>query len=150
MSCLSGLGEVEWTGTYDGSVPLVIDILFTFASATSANMDINVKVANREIKCPAEAIAVTETTVTFPNAEIPGDCMGDAPRGQKKDPSKYSLTINSDGPPCSHSKTFVAIPPPKPQNTRHPSRTLTSKWIPVHITASLVRHSHGNNQCDMR
>ena len=60
---LSGLGEVEWTGTYDGSVPLVIDILFTFASATSANMDINV------------------------NVEIPGDCMGDALRGQKKDPS---------------------------------------------------------------
>ena len=47
------------TGTYEGYVPLVIDILFTFASATSANMDINVKVANREIKCPAEAIAVS-------------------------------------------------------------------------------------------
>ena len=38
------------TGTYERSVPLVIDILFTFASATSANMDINVKVAHQEIK----------------------------------------------------------------------------------------------------
>ena len=38
------------SGTYEGSVPLVIDILFTFASATSANMDINVKVAHQEIK----------------------------------------------------------------------------------------------------
>ena len=97
------------SGTYEGSVPLVIDILFTFASATSANMDINVKVANQEIKCPAEAIAVTETTVTFPNAEIPGDCMGDALRGQKKDPSKYSWTINSDGTLTFHSDGYPAM-----------------------------------------
>ena len=49
-------------------------------------------------QCKARKIAqAMAMTVTFPNAEIPGDCMGDALRGQKKDPSKYSWTINSDG-----------------------------------------------------
>merc|ERR1712137_651395 len=57
----------------------------------------NVKVAHQEIKCPAEKIAETGTSVTFPNIANTGDCMGDALRTQKKDVSKFTIDINSDG-----------------------------------------------------
>merc|ERR1719238_132978 len=69
-------------------------------------MDINVKVAHKEIKCPGEAIAVSATAITFPNTGKTGDCMGDALRSQKKDPSKFSLTINSDGTLTFHSDGY--------------------------------------------
>merc|ERR1712110_864774 len=66
-------------------------------------MGINVKIAKQEIKCPAEAVAYSDTAVTFPNIGNTGDCMGDALRGQKKDTSKFSIDINSDGSLTFHS-----------------------------------------------
>merc|ERR1712066_668700 len=84
------------SGTYEGSVPFIIDIAMDFKSATSVDADINVKVAHQEIKCPGEASAADDTKVTFPNIGNTGDCMGDALRKQKKDVSKFYMDINSD------------------------------------------------------
>merc|ERR1712078_948177 len=47
--------------------------------------------------CKAEAIAETDSQVTFPNAVSDGDCLGDGIRSDSKDPSKYIITKNSDG-----------------------------------------------------
>merc|ERR1719174_3052297 len=77
------------TGTYEGSVPFIIDITMDFKSATSVDADINVKIAHQDIKCPGEAIAAGDTEVTFSNIGNTGDCMGDALRKQKKDVSKF-------------------------------------------------------------
>merc|ERR1712203_118121 len=63
----------------------------------TANMDINVKIAHKEIKCTGVKIAETDTQVTFPNAERKGDCLGDGIRSQGKDPTKYFMVKNSDG-----------------------------------------------------
>merc|ERR1712232_1118134 len=58
------------------------------------------------IKFPAEAVAYSDSAVTFPNLGTDGDCMGDALRGQKKDVSKYTLDINSDGTLTFHSDGY--------------------------------------------
>merc|ERR1719401_2055873 len=96
------------SGQYEGSVPFIIDITMDF-SAETVNADINVKVAHQEIKCPSEAVVYTDSAVTFPNIGKPGDCMGDALRGQKKDTSKYSLSINSDGSLTFHSDGYPSM-----------------------------------------
>merc|ERR1712176_872716 len=96
------------SGAYEGSVPFIIDISMDF-SASTVNADINVKVAHQEIKCPSEAVVYTDTAVTFPNIGTTGDCMGDALRGQKKDTSKYSLSINSDGTLTFHSDGYPGM-----------------------------------------
>merc|ERR1712194_411758 len=93
------------SGAYEGSVPFIIDITMDFAAQT-VNADINVKIAKQEIKCPTEAVAYSDSAVTFPNVGTTGDCMGDALRGQKKDVSKYSLSINSDGTLTFHSDGY--------------------------------------------
>merc|ERR1712063_139251 len=67
------------------------------------NFDQNVKVAHQEIKCPTEKIAETATSVAFPNIANTGDCMGDALRSQKKDVSKFTISINADGTLTFHS-----------------------------------------------
>merc|ERR1712039_770817 len=102
------LEAVALSGKYEGYVPFIIDINMDF-SAETVNADINVKIAKQEIKCPSEAVAYTDTTVTFPNIGKTGDCMGDALRGQKKDTSKYSLTINSDGTLSFHSDGYPSM-----------------------------------------
>merc|ERR1712050_624717 len=93
------------SGTYEGSVPFIIDITMVFGAST-VNADINVKIAHQEIKCPTEAVAYSATAVTFPNIATTGDCMGDALRGQKKDVTKYNLDINSDGSLTLHSDGY--------------------------------------------
>merc|ERR1712066_256754 len=97
------------TGTFEGSVPFIIDILFTFDSATAVDMDVNVKIAHQEIKCKGEAIAISGNSITFPNTGKTGDCMGDALRGQKKDVSKYMVDINDDGTLTFHSDGYPAM-----------------------------------------
>merc|ERR1711959_185753 len=94
------------SGSYEGSVPFIIAISLDITSATAADLDINIKIAHQEVKCPGETIAMTATAITFPNTATTGDCMGDALRGQKKDPSKYSLDINSDGSLTFHSDGY--------------------------------------------
>merc|ERR1711920_778499 len=102
------LEAVALSGNYEGYVPFIIDINMDFSENT-VNADINVKIAKQEIKCPNEAVAYTDTAVTFPNIGKTGDCMGDALRGQKKDASKYSLTINSDGSLTFHSDGYPGM-----------------------------------------
>jgi uncharacterized surface protein with fasciclin (FAS1) repeats len=91
------------TGTYKGSVPLILDCTITFPGDGTMDFDQNVKVASTEVKCPTEKIAETDSLVTFPEVGNDGDCFGDALRGQSKDPSKFSIKINSDG-----TLTFVS------------------------------------------
>jgi len=91
------------TGTYEGSVPFILDLTCTFNSDGTMDFDNNVKVAHQEIKCPKVAISVSDTAITFPNIKNTGDCMGDALRKQKKDVTKFSLSINSDGSLTFHS-----------------------------------------------
>jgi len=97
------------TGKYCGSVPFIIDNSITFNGDGTAALDINVKIAHQEIKCPTEAVAVSATSVTFPNTATTGDCVGDAVRTQKKDPSKYFLDVNSDGTLSFHSDGYPAL-----------------------------------------
>merc|ERR1740120_450235 len=94
------------SGNYHGSVPFIIDITADITSATLADFDINIKIAKQEVKCSGETIAISDTAVTFPNIAATGDCMGDALRGQNKDVTKYSLTINSDGTLTFHSDGY--------------------------------------------
>merc|ERR1712217_542364 len=91
------------SGHYEGSVPFILDMNLIFPGDGTMNFDQNVKVAHQEIKCPTEKIAETATAVTFPNIANTGDCMGDALRGQKKDVSKFTISINADGTLTFHS-----------------------------------------------
>merc|ERR1711871_1733938 len=85
------------SGKYEGSVPFIIDILADFTSATAVDFDINIKVAKQEVKCSAEAFAISNSKVVFSNIGKTGDCMGDALRGQNKDVTQYFLDVNDDG-----------------------------------------------------
>merc|ERR1712100_716670 len=86
------------SGSYEGSVPFIIDVTADFdGSGAKADVDVNVKVASTRITCPGEAIAETDSQVTFPNAPTDGDCLGDGIRSDSKDPSKYIIEKNSDG-----------------------------------------------------
>merc|ERR1719235_117876 len=89
-------------GRYEGQVPFILDMNLIFPGDGTMNFDQNVKVASIEIKCPTEKIAETASGVTFPNIQTTGDCMGDALR-QKKDVSKFTIDINSDGSLTFHS-----------------------------------------------
>merc|ERR1719420_2436770 len=91
------------------------------------SFDQNVKVASIEIKCPTEKIAETAAGVTFPNIAATGDCMGDALRQQKKDVSKFTIDINSDGSLTFHSDGW-------------PDLKLTKKTVAV---AALNGHYEG-------
>ena len=97
------------TGSYCGSVPFIVDNRVTFNSDGTTDLDINVKIAHKEVKCSAEATSVSATSVTFPKVATTGDCMGDAIRGQGKDPSKYFLDVNSDGTLTFHSDGYPPL-----------------------------------------
>jgi len=85
------------SGTYTGSVPFILNMKIVFPGDGTMNFDQNVKVASVEVKCPTEKIAETDAQITFPETGSDGDCMGDALRGQSKDPSKFLIDINADG-----------------------------------------------------
>merc|ERR1719198_1782656 len=102
-SFLSAAIAAAPSGTYEGSVPFIIDVKLTIVNATSLDMDLNVKIAHEEVKCQSEVIATGDTVITFPNAAKDGDCMGDSLRKQHKDPTKLSLRINDDGTLTFHS-----------------------------------------------
>merc|ERR1719203_155896 len=102
----SSLALVDPSGSYEGSVPFIIDIKMKFNGDKTTDLDINIKIAKQEGTCKGEAVAVANNKVTFPNTGATGDCMGDALRGQKKDPSKYFLDVNSDGTLTFHSDGY--------------------------------------------
>merc|ERR1711903_188139 len=57
------------SGSYEGSVPFIIDVTADFdGSGSKADVDVNVKVASTRITCPGEAISEDDSKVTFPNA----------------------------------------------------------------------------------
>ena len=85
------------SGKYCGKVPFIIENTIDIQGGGTANLDINVKVAHQEISCPTEAVSVSDNQVTFPKTASTGDCLGDALRTQKKDPSKFFLDVNGDG-----------------------------------------------------
>merc|ERR1711959_721637 len=91
------------SGKYEGSVPLIVDITVNFNGDGTMDFDNNVKIQHQEIKCPKIKVTVSDTSVTFPNIQTKGDCMGDALRGQGKDVTKFSMSINSDGSLTFHS-----------------------------------------------
>jgi hypothetical protein len=104
------LALADPSGSYEGSVPLIIDIKMSFnAGDKTADLDLNVKIAKQRVTCTGEAIVVTGNKVTFPNTGKTGDCVGDALRGQKKDPSKYYLDVNSDGSLSFHSGGYPVL-----------------------------------------
>merc|ERR1719326_2273378 len=97
-------------GSYEGSVPFIIDIKMTInAGDKTADLDLDVKVAKQRVQCTGEAIVIADNKVTFPNTGKTGDCVGDALRGQKKDPSKYYLDVNSDGSLSFHSDGYPTL-----------------------------------------
>merc|ERR1719181_1096277 len=91
------------SGKYEGSVPLIVDITVTFNADGTMDFDNNVKISHQEIKCQKVKVTTTDSSVTFPNIGTKGDCMGDALRGQGKDVTKFSMSINSDGSLTFHS-----------------------------------------------
>merc|ERR1712196_580148 len=115
------------SGHYEGQVPFILDMNLIFPGDGTMSFDQNVKVASIEIKCPTEKIAETASGVTFPNIATTGDCMGDALRQQKKDVSKFTIDINSDGSLTFHSDGW-------------PDLKLTKKTVAV---AALNGHYEG-------
>merc|ERR1712167_546155 len=85
------------SGSYEGSVPFIIDVTADFDGSDKADVDVNVKVASTRITCPGESISEDDAQVTFPNAVNDGDCLGDGIRSDSKDPSKYIIVKNADG-----------------------------------------------------
>ena len=84
------------SGTYKGSMPLIIEVTVTIGSSTALDMDINLKIEGTRWRCKTETVVASATTITLPNREKTGDCMGDALRKYKLNPSKLSLSINAD------------------------------------------------------
>merc|ERR1712072_366215 len=85
------------SGSYEGSVPFIIDVTWDFDGSDKADVDMNIKVASVHITCPGEDIAETDALVTFPSTGKDGDSLGDGARANGQDPSKYQITKNSDG-----------------------------------------------------
>merc|ERR1711943_182639 len=72
------------SGHYQGSVPFIIQVDSTFNGDSTADLDINVKVASKEFKCPGQQIAESDAQVTFPTVDQDGDCLGDGIRSDGK------------------------------------------------------------------
>merc|ERR1711881_781283 len=97
MKKKSLMANDKLSGSYEGSVPFIIDVTADFDGSDKADVDVNVKVASVRITCPGESIAEDDSQITFPNAVNDGDCLGDGIRSDSKDPSKYIINKNSDG-----------------------------------------------------
>merc|ERR1712072_514218 len=96
------------SGKYEGSVPFIIDITMDYG-ATTVDVDLNIKVASQDIKCPTKSYTATDSLITFDAIGNDGDCLGDALREQGKDTSKYNLDINSDGSLTFHADGYPDI-----------------------------------------
>merc|ERR1711881_653692 len=62
------------SGSYEGSVPFIIDVTYDFDGSDE-----------------------TDALITFPSTGNDGACLGDGARENGQDPSKYKITKNSDG-----------------------------------------------------
>merc|ERR1712083_480108 len=77
MKKQSLMAPAALSGKYEGGVPFIITIDATFNGDAAVNMEINVKIAHKDIKCPSEQIAETDSQITFPASGKTGDCLGD-------------------------------------------------------------------------
>jgi len=118
------------SGCYEGSVPFIIDNKVVINGDGTADLDINVKITSQEIVCKAEKSAVTSSQVTFPNVANTGDCMGDALRGQSKDPTKYYLTVGDDGSLTFLSDGYPPLKMSQCSSTKSPA-PLSPEWQEV-------------------
>ena len=94
------------SGSYCGSVPVILTDKITFNGDGTADFDINIKIAKQEVNCKGEKVTVTASDVHFTDIASTGDCMGDALRGQGKDPTKYFMDINADNTLTFHSDGY--------------------------------------------
>merc|ERR1712007_337701 len=86
------------SGSYEGSVPFIIDVTADFdGSGSKADVDVNVKVASTRITCPGETIAETDAQVSFPNAVNDGDCLGDGNPDLKMSKKSLKASDNLSG-----------------------------------------------------
>ena len=105
VTASSGLGAAP-AGAYCGSVPVILDDKITFNGDGTVDFHINVKIAKQVVDCKAEKVTVTASDVHFTDIASTGDCMGDALRGQGKDPTKYFFDINADNTLTFHSDGY--------------------------------------------
>jgi len=80
-------------GVYQGSVPLIGKWQVTFNSAT--NVDYHHSITGNVLDCRSQTVSESGSKITFSDIGTPGNCMGDAIRGQNKDVTKYYLTQDS-------------------------------------------------------
>merc|ERR1719262_1371227 len=138
------------SGKYEGSVPFIVDISVNFNADGTMDFDNNVKIQHLEVKCAKVAVTVTDTTVTFPNIQKTGDCMGDALRGQKKDVSKFSIGINSDGTLTFHS-TWPDLKLKKASELAAPAAALSGKYegsVPLIVDITVNFNADGTMDFD--
>jgi C1A family cysteine protease len=94
------------SGSYCGKVPVILEDKLVINGDGTADFNINVKIAKQVVDCHGEKITVTDSGIHFTDIASDGDCMGDALRGQGKDPTKYFMDINSDGSLTFHSDGY--------------------------------------------
>ena len=82
-------------------------------------------VAEQVVDCKSEKVTVTDADVHFTNIAEKGDCMGDALRGQGKDPTKYFFDINSDGSLTFHSDGYPDLKMTSCSGVNAPASTCT-------------------------
>ena len=97
------------SGTWEGSVPFIIDVEATFDGSAKGHIKVNVKIAKDLIDCTTEDLAEDDSQITFPSVGTVGDCLGDGVRIDKKDPTKYFLIKNSDGTLTFKSDGYPAL-----------------------------------------
>jgi len=75
----------------------------------TADFDLNVKIASKRFNCPGETITESDGGVIFTDIGTTGDCLGDGIRTDGKDPSKYTITKNSDSTLTFNSDGYPAL-----------------------------------------
>jgi hypothetical protein len=110
------------SGAYEGSMPIWIIGPFTWIIDVNADFkgggiaDLNVTIADSRFNCPGEKITETDAGVTFADIMTIGDCLGDGIRTDGKDPSKYTITKNSDATLTFNSDGYPALKMTKASN----------------------------------
>ena len=97
------------SGTWEGSVPFIIDVTATFDGSAKGHISVNVKIAKDLIDCSTEDIAEDDSQITSPSVGTIGDCLGDGVRIDNKDPTKYFLIKNPDGTLTFKSDGYPAL-----------------------------------------
>jgi dienelactone hydrolase len=103
---VKAVAEAAPSGSYCGKVPVILEDKLTINGDGTADFNIDIKIAKQVVDCHGEKITMTDSSIHFTEIASDGDCMGDALRGQGKDPTKYFMDINSDGSLTFHSDGY--------------------------------------------